>query len=283
MNDTSSIVSSLGQARPIPKATDHRIRPAHAATREKPKGLDWDALKPSCKGCGERSGRLSDESLCPTCRGESTPPPGPAPFSVDPAPDPAAPQVLTKECTTCRETKPLTDFYATKAGRHGRASKCTTCHNKRPVTPTRLLRNRARNRAYALLADTHPTEFARLFETELAKAVAEHQRIKDAAAGNPDAATARLRPGPKREGQSDVTERIDVARCQTCHTHHDAAHECPTCGDVTPDQAPKVKGWEIRQWAIAEGLGPVPHTGRLPKRLINAYHEAHGLPQAGGA
>jgi hypothetical protein len=33
-----------------------------------------------------------------------------------------------KTCKTCQETKPLTDFYAQKGVKDGRASKCKTCH-----------------------------------------------------------------------------------------------------------------------------------------------------------
>ncbi len=41
------------------------------------------------------------------------------------------------------------------------------------------------------------------------------------------------RPGPKR-GAERTVDRLDVARCQLCHTHHDADHECQSCGEATP-------------------------------------------------
>lgn len=70
---------------------------------------------------------------------------------------------------------------------------------------------------------------------ETAKAWAEHERVaaEAAARGQSDAPVARLKTGPKRREQTDVVERLDVARCPKCHTHHDAGHLCPNCGTDT--------------------------------------------------
>lgn len=53
--------------RPIPLAKDLQYRKAHAPVAPKPKGLDWDALRPACTGCGTRSSQLNKLDLCPTC------------------------------------------------------------------------------------------------------------------------------------------------------------------------------------------------------------------------
>lgn len=137
-----------------------------------------------------------------------------------------------KTCSKCEQTKPLNDFYASKQVLSGLASICIACNNSRPITPTRMVRNRARNRAYVVLAERHAGEFEQIMTAELSRAQKEHELIQSAAAGRPDAVTARLRPGPKRNGES-VIDRLDVARCPACHTHHDADHECPSCGTVT--------------------------------------------------
>lgn len=74
--DNMAYIGATG-GRPIPLATDQRIRPAHAPqTKPKPTGLDWDALTPACSGCGQKSGQLGAGALCPTCRGV-TPTPTP--------------------------------------------------------------------------------------------------------------------------------------------------------------------------------------------------------------
>lgn len=52
---------------PIPLA-DGPYRRAHTPRTPKPTGLDWDALKPTCTGCSEKSSEVLD-GLCPTCRG----------------------------------------------------------------------------------------------------------------------------------------------------------------------------------------------------------------------
>lgn len=195
--------------------------------------------------------------------------PGPAPRRGQAA----APD--SKACTNCQETKPLGEFYPDDNNRDGRASWCRTCNNRRQPTQTRMLRNRARNRASAALVKAHPDEFERLYAIEFQKAEVEHQRLVTAAAGRPDADVARLKPGPKRSDEDDVTQRLDVARCPSCHTHHDDKHVCPNCGDETPAEPEQIKPYMIRAWAVAEGLGPVPSRGPLPARIVAAYHDAH--------
>lgn len=204
-----------------------------------------------------------------------TPAPNPAPIP-EPAPTPDE-----KACVRCTETKPLSEYPPDTNTRSGRSGVCRTCQNKRPPTETRIVINRARSRASARLVKAHHTEFLRLYEEELAAAKAEHARLTQAAAGHHDAPVARLRPGPKRQDQTDVVERLDVARCQTCSTHHDATHVCPNCGDTTPDETPETPAYLIREWAIEQGLAPIPPRGPLPKRILAAWNEREH--HAGGA
>lgn len=55
--------------RPLPHAGDTTRRGTHTPPAPKKAGLDWDALTPTCKGCGEKSSQLGPGELCPTCRG----------------------------------------------------------------------------------------------------------------------------------------------------------------------------------------------------------------------
>ncbi|WP_435744956.1 hypothetical protein [Nocardioides sp. SYSU DS0663] len=75
MPPTGDSVAYVGGAKglDIPRADGHVYRQAHA-TKKKATGLDWDALTPTCKGCGEKSGQLDAASHCPTCRGEAPKP-----------------------------------------------------------------------------------------------------------------------------------------------------------------------------------------------------------------
>lgn len=60
--------------RPIPTAAEN----PYAGPREharKPRGLDWDALTPKCRVCGEKSTRLNRDDWCPTCVGPVIAPP----------------------------------------------------------------------------------------------------------------------------------------------------------------------------------------------------------------
>lgn len=67
-------VSGTGH-RPVPMATDLLYRHAHAPQPKKPTGLDWAALTPRCKACGEKSRQLNNDDTCPTCAGPIEPPP----------------------------------------------------------------------------------------------------------------------------------------------------------------------------------------------------------------
>lgn len=151
------------------------------------------------------------------------------------APADEVPDVPTKACTKCTQVKPLTEFFTNKETRDGHASWCRSCNNgNRRPTPSRLIRNRARGRAMFTLAQRHAAEFEQLLEEETTKAWAEHERVaaEAAAMGNTDAEVARLKTGPKRREQTDVVERLDVARCPKCHEHHDAGHRCANCADA---------------------------------------------------
>lgn len=185
-----------------------------------------------------------------------------------------AAQVETRRtCRLCDTEKPIEEFYRVQSGRGGRMAHCIACNNKRPPTKVRMCRNRARSRAYTILAKRHADEYELLYRTEYAAAVREHERLQAGAAGNADAEHARLRPGPVREGESRI-DRLDTARCQRCHTHHDAEHECPDCGGITPETAPSEKPWEVRQWANDNGVA-VTTRGPLPERVLTAFRAAH--------
>jgi ribosomal protein L32 len=189
----------------------------------------------------------------------------------------------TRTCSRCGADKPLEEFYLQEAGRGGRMSQCRTCNNSRRPTASRLVRNRARSRAYAVLAERHPTEYAGLLEQETVKAQAEHDRItaEAAAKGNHDATTARIKPGPKRQGETSTVERIDVARCPNCQTHHQADHQCPGCGAFTPREPsnPTLLGkptpaWVIREWAFLNDVSCAPR-GPIPKDVVARFLQSH--------
>lgn len=186
--------------------------------------------------------------------------------------------VTHRTCSICDVEKPIDDFYRQAGGRAGRMSHCIACNNRRPPTVTRIVRNRARSRAMALLVQAHEGEFARLYERQFQVARAEHEALQQAAAGNPDAEHARLRPGPVRAGETKI-DRLDVARCQRCLTHHDAEHECPDCGGITPATAPAEKPWEVREWATDNGID-VPTRGPLPDRIMAAFRTARAEEMA---
>lgn len=136
----------------------------------------------------------------------------------------------SKQCGNCLEIKPLREFYGQHDNRKDAtypSSQCKDCENSKPRNRTlpRVLRNRARNRATALLIERRREEFEALLEQETEKVWAEHQEISKVS----KEAIPRLKPGARREGQT-VLERIDVARCTVCHTNHDRGHVCPVCG-----------------------------------------------------
>jgi ribosomal protein L32 len=195
--------------------------------------------------------------------------------------------VETRQCSMCDKVKPLaTDFYKHPAGRDGYAAACVACVNT-PRTPSvnRLVRSRARGRAYQLLAERHRAEFTALLEEQTVIAAAEHEQVaaKAREAGNPDADVARIKRGPKRQHEASKLDRVDVARCPSCRTHHDAAHECPSCGTETPEQPHNptlagrpVKPWQIREWAYIQGVD-CPPRGPVPRRVVEAFARAHRM------
>jgi len=72
------MVKTIGNAAPyvggtqgieLPRHDDTGVRRDHTPAKPKPTGLNWDALTPICKGCGQRSGQLGAGELCPPCRG----------------------------------------------------------------------------------------------------------------------------------------------------------------------------------------------------------------------
>lgn len=190
---------------------------------------------------------------------------------------PRAAAPTTKACTKCKKVQPTSEFYPDNQMKDGLQSHCRTCNNDRQPTVTKLVYNRARRRAAAYLEKKYAEEFAARIAIELEHARTEHERLTAAAAarGQSDAEVARLKPGPKRTTEADTVERLDVARCPSCHTHHDDVHVCPSCGDTTPERPDEVKPYMIRAWAIANDLAPVPARGPLPERILLAYAEAH--------
>jgi hypothetical protein len=95
-------------------------------------------------------------------------------------------------------------------------------------TPARVIRNRARHRATALLLEEYQTRFQVLLTQEQRVATNEAAMLLAMGDGAVDNVVL-LRPGMRLEGQTPG-ERIDVARCKRCHTNHDAGHVCPRCG-----------------------------------------------------
>lgn len=148
--------------------------------------------------------------------------------------------IETNTCSRCGEVKPVNEFYINGPSKGGRMGICRACTlASRRVTPTKVIRNRATMRALRALADQHRDEYERLLAEETVKAAAEHEALTAAAAarGNADAEVARIKPGPKSQdrGETSTLDRLDVARCPSCHQHHDAGHLCPTCGDDTTE------------------------------------------------
>ena len=58
-------VADIGH-RPIPLAADNPYR-GPSQRPPKPKGLDWAALTPKCRACGEKSTKLNRDDWCPAC------------------------------------------------------------------------------------------------------------------------------------------------------------------------------------------------------------------------
>ena len=169
----------------------------------------------------------------------------------------------TKKCRGCEKDLPLDEFYKNQAGKHGRATYCKACDNarKRDATPKKVNRTRARHRAVKDLIAAHPDEFARYLATRLAEAETEAETLTEAAANLPSdhdhepsakPQPVRLRSGPRKNGET-VIERIDVARCGECRTHHDRGHRCPACGTSPRHRPVVVSADQIRANIRASG------------------------------
>jgi len=197
------------------------------------------------------------------------------------------PDTDTRTCNKCGQSKPLTEFYINGPSKGGRMGVCRDCNNRaRRLTAAKVIRNRATMRTYRALAQRHRDEYDRLLADELEKARAEHAAVQAAAAarGNDDADIARLKPGPLSQdlGETSTLERLDVARCPSCHQHHDRGHACPTCGEDTTEptsDAKRPRDVDI-DWAVVErrlaGDKSVPmNTGE--RREIVARARARGM------
>jgi|SRR5450759_2161331 len=95
-------------------------------------------------------------------------------------------------------------------------------------TPARVIRNRARHRATALLLEEFPDRFQVLLSQEQRVATIEAAMLLATGPNDSDNVVL-LRPGVRLEGQTPE-DRIDVGRCTRCQTSHDAGHVCPRCG-----------------------------------------------------
>jgi len=148
-------------------------------------------------------------------------------------------EILMRHCDPkiggCGKDKPIDEFHLTGNGRdqpkRWRRHICRDCDNSRhrPATANRAIRNRARHRAVARLAVEFAERFAELLGEETEYAEHEYHVLQAVGGYANPAEPVRLRPGARRADQH-VTERIDVARCTRCATHHDRGHACPNCG-----------------------------------------------------
>lgn len=138
----------------------------------------------------------------------------------------------TKPCTKCKVEKPCdeTGFYKDKRARDGLSSWCRECTNSQPKAQTRvrIIRNRARHRAVALLVENHPEEFGILYELCRADAEEEDERLTAdpetrARFGN---ATPRLRTGRRKPGEPPET-RVNESWCPRCAAYHALDHHAP--------------------------------------------------------
>lgn len=172
-------------------------------------------------------------------------PPAPGLFPVpDPPPPPAAAPVVRidtdlplegerfSRCPKCELAKPVTEFYQSKSGKPG--SYCKDCERERCRKPrqtqSRLVRNRARQRATAALVANHADEFRDLLDTELAWAKAEAEGLAARHAADPwmpPGEAVRLRPG-KRPDDAPATEpRVVTTWCGQCREFHLNGHHVP--------------------------------------------------------
>lgn len=92
-------------------------------------------------------------------------------------------------------------------------------------TPTRVIANRARHRAVALLVEAHHQEFEDLLAKEKDLAKTEFYLLQSMSEGED---LVRLSTGPRKLDQPNV--RIEVGICRRCHRLHDDGHHCPHCG-----------------------------------------------------
>ncbi|HEY1177564.1 MAG TPA: hypothetical protein VGF17_15510, partial [Phytomonospora sp.] len=91
--------------RPLPRVDDNSRRNAHThQVRPKSTGLDWDALTPTCAGCGQKSGQLGDGGLCPPCRGVVPTPPKTRKSTYAPLPDDEIERRFTAPADPCPDT-----------------------------------------------------------------------------------------------------------------------------------------------------------------------------------
>jgi hypothetical protein len=131
--------------------------------------------------------------------------------------------VTGKQCVGCESSKPITDFPRTPSGQRGRY--CSSCKSStaRQVTIKRTANRRARQRATSLLLTEYAFRFEQLFQQELPKVLREMEEL----GGH----QVKLLPGPAKEGQKSITERI-AKLCPDCSSHHRHNHACQSCGSV---------------------------------------------------
>lgn len=98
-------------------------------------------------------------------------------------------------------------------------------------TQRRVVRNRARGRAVTALIRRHEQEWREVYAAAVAAAEAEAEEIAQTDDAREHYATepVRLKRGRRKDGQK-AGDRIDVARCPHCITHHDRGHVCRECG-----------------------------------------------------
>lgn len=139
-------------------------------------------------------------------------------------------------CRVCGEGQKVEEFYDShdQAGHVVRNNTCRSCANTAPRkrTTARTLNKRARDLALKWLLDENQDRFAELMTMALREVRKEHAHLVEASGGDEDVI---LKPGPKRRGEG-ILDRIDVARCTACHTHHDRGHVCPRCGNSTEEE-----------------------------------------------
>lgn len=140
-------------------------------------------------------------------------------------------------------------------------------------TAARLIDQRARRRATQALLRAHHDEFRMLFMAERAKAEEEAGRLASARrtqsvqahSGEPP----RLMSGRYKPGQ-ESTDRIDVARCPHCVSHHDRGHVCTRCGAVPNVAVVVPDDGEIDEIAVERAVAGDP-VGLTESELHEAF------------